>query len=442
MCGKGGLKGVAKVGIGFMCVVVLLRRIVLMERDMAGSFEHERNVGGVCGGFVGCHVVLCVVVLSSIVRRYFCVLKVVARKLTMRSYCLTRKEREYVHGLLNEAVTSVQWRDLKECVAFVRNALFSRKETTLKLRQVVRDRMNQNGVKILQDMFTRHAGYKKLPCPLRGNALKEQAAQLGLLQRTMTVRVDTRTIREECELAQGRRDMKMSDEIGKNCIKVVMLRTKRMKCVQGIVQEAKEKGLADITRVWRDFQSCTKTMIEVCLEAIAAVATMKNVYVLDIHKLTCLFQYPVFKTMLNILTSSHIFAINMGEDAGVLDRQHFRLLSSKILDGSSPIRRWFVQLGGSRRQIVAECGLVKHNKPNVFALARREDKRLWKEGDRNSPRLAWLLAPESAFTIARKCNTALQDSTCNWDRATAVRQETDSEARLLTLASIATVIEH
>ena len=132
----------------------------------------------------------------------------------------------------------------------------------------------------------------------------------------------------------------------------------------------------------------------------------------------------------------------MGEDAGVLDRQHFRLLSSKIMDGSSPIRRWFVQLGGSRRQIVAECGLVKHNKPNVFALARREDKRLWKEGDRNSPRLAWLLAPESAFTIARKCNTALQDSTCNWDRATAVRQETDSEARLLTLASIATVIEH
>ena len=37
MCGKGGLKGVAKVGIGFMCVVVLLRRIVLMERDMHGG---------------------------------------------------------------------------------------------------------------------------------------------------------------------------------------------------------------------------------------------------------------------------------------------------------------------------------------------------------------------------------------------------------------------
>ena len=361
----------------------------------------------------------------------------------MRSYCLTRKEREYVQGLLNEAVTSVQWRDLKECVAFVRNALFSRKETTLKLRQVVRDRMNQDGVKILQDMFTRHAGYKKLPCPLRGNALKEQAAQLGLLQRTTRVRVDTCTIREECELAQGRRDMKMSDEIGKNCIKVVMLRTKRMKCVKGIVDEAKEKGVADITRVWRDFQSCTKTMIEVCLEAIAAVAAMKNVYVLDIHKLTCMFHYPVFKTMLNILESSQIFAINMGEDAGVLKREHFKLLSSKIMDGSSAIRRWFVELKiPCRRQIVAECGLVKQKKTNVFTLARREDKRFWKQGDRNSPRLAWLLAPESAFTIAKKCNIAMQDSTCNWDRATAVRQETDSQDRLLTLASIATLSEH
>ncbi len=43
VCGKGGLRVVAKVGIGFMCLVVLLRRIVLMERDMAGSFEHERR---------------------------------------------------------------------------------------------------------------------------------------------------------------------------------------------------------------------------------------------------------------------------------------------------------------------------------------------------------------------------------------------------------------
>ncbi len=132
----------------------------------------------------------------------------------------------------------------------------------------------------------------------------------------------------------------------------------------------------------------------------------------------------------------------MGEDEGIFQRAHFKLLSYKILDGSSPNRRWFVELGRSRRQIVAECGLVKHNKPNVFALARREDKRLWKQGDRNSPRLAWLLAPASAYTVAMQYNTAMEDSTCNWERATAVRQEMESEALLLTLASISTLSEH
>jgi len=358
------------------------------------------------------------------------------------SYRLQRKERDSMRNIIDEAVATVKVRDIKVCTQFVLHALKTRALPTLKLRQVIVEAIVKGDRCSLRRMINRHDGFKQLPFPLRGKALQNKASELGLLQRTMTVRVDTCTIREECELAQGRRDMKMSDEIGKNCMKVVMLRTKKKKCVKGIVDYAKEKGVADITRVWRDFQSCTKTMIEVCLEAIGAVATMKNVYVLDIHKLTCLFHYPVFKKMLNILTSSHIFAINMGEDAGVLDREHFRLLSSKIMDGSSPIRRWFVELGRTRRRIVAECGLVKQKKPNVFELARREDKRLWMEGDRNSPRLAWLLAPESAFTIATKCNTPLQDSTCNWDRATAVRQETDSEARLLTLASIATVSEN
>ena len=92
-----------------------------------------------------CGLSCCVLRGSVVINRetfFFGFVKMVARKVTMRSYCLTRMERQYMQGLLNEAVTSVQWRDLKECVAFVRNALFSRKETTLKLRQVVRDRMN------------------------------------------------------------------------------------------------------------------------------------------------------------------------------------------------------------------------------------------------------------------------------------------------------------
>ena len=46
------------------------------------------------------------------------------------------------------------------------------------------------------------------------------------------------------------------------------------------------------------------------------------------------------------------------------------------------------------------------------------------------------------ISIAKKCNIAMQDCTCNWDRATAVRQETANPDRLLTLASIATLSEH
>jgi hypothetical protein len=172
--------------------------------------------------------------------------------------------------------------------------------------------------------------------------------------------------------------------------------------------------------VWRDFQSSTKTMAEVSLEAIAAVTTLKNVYVLDIHKMTCLFHMTImFKQVLELLTHSHFLAINMGEDAGIFDQQgHFHLLAAKIRDGSSAVRRWFSESNRTHRVIWVECGLVRGNahldKPNVFTVARRKDCALWKEGERDQARLAWLLAPESAFTVATHYKTKMQDSTCNW----------------------------
>ena len=133
--------------------------------------------------------------------------------------------------------------------------------------------------------------------------------------------------------------MKMPEEIGKQCNHVLMVKPKRKQCVQAIKAQAIATGVADITRVWREFQSSTDAMAEVSLEAIAAVATLKNVYVLDIHKMTCLFDFPRFEQVLDILTHSHIFAINMGEDAGMLDRRHFQLLAAKIREGSSAVRR-------------------------------------------------------------------------------------------------------
>jgi hypothetical protein len=242
-------------------------------------------------------------------------------------------------------------------------------------------------------------------------------------------------------MAEGRKKMKMTDEIGRDCKRVVMLQTKKKQCIQGIIAQANATGLADITRVWRDFHYDTKVMRKVCLKAIAAVAKLKHVYVLDIHKLTCLFHFPVFQEVLKLLTPSHIFAINMGEDEQIFDRPHFQLLASKILDGSSAVRRWFVESIPNRRAKWIECGLVRDNahldKPNVFTLARRQDCDIWKKGDRHQARLAWLIAPEAAFTVAKRKNISMQASTCKWAIACAKRAEGTSEAQLVALATIA-----
>lgn len=328
--------------------------------------------------------------------------------------------------LLDEATQHVKMRDMKACVAFVQHAIKSRRMSESRLSTDVINKFAQDGFCLLQQMLNRHAGYKNLPCPLRGKALASKAVTEGLVTRTRKVKVDARTLREELNMAEGRRKMKMTEEIGRQCHQVLKLKTKRLKCVQAIKAQAIATGAADITRVWRDFQCCTKTMAEVSLEAIAAVAGLNNVYVLDIHKMTCLFHFTTFKKVMELLTHSHIFAVNMGEDAGIFNEDHFHLLAGKIRDGSCPIRRWFCQSNGTRRAIWVKCGLVRDMAhleiPNVFKVARHKDCDHWKEGDRDKTRLAWLLAPESAYTMAKQYKTNMQDSTCNWLTACAARK--------------------
>jgi hypothetical protein len=65
------------------------------------------------------------------------------------------------------------------------------------------------------------------------------------------------------------------------------------------------------TLVWREFSACTKTMREVALDAIAAVCRLQTVYVMDIHKQTYLFPFPIFLQVIHLLTKSSIFAINI-----------------------------------------------------------------------------------------------------------------------------------
>jgi hypothetical protein len=77
------------------------------------------------------------------------------------------------------------------------------------------------------------------------------------------------------------------------------------------------------------------------------------------------------------------------------------------------------------------------DKPNVLTVARRKDCDKGKDRERDQTRLAWLLAPETAFTVATRYNTSMQDSTCNWAIACAKRAEATSGAQLVALATIA-----
>jgi len=193
-----------------------------------------------------------------------------------------------------------------------------------------------------------------------------------------------------------------------------------------------------VTLVWREFSNNNKTLQEVALEAIATVCSLKNVYVLDIHKQTYLFPFPIFQKVLALLTNSSIFAINMGEDNHLLGSSHFQELADKIMDGSLPLRRWFVEQPPGRRRTLIKYKLVskvhstrkKANAgiPNAWTIARRRDADLWVEGERHLPRLAWLRAPECAYAVAIAYKTDMQNQTCNWSAACAIRARVEQES--------------
>jgi hypothetical protein len=130
----------------------------------------------------------------------------------------------------------------------------------------------------------------------------------------------------------------------------------------------------------------------------------------------------------------------------ILNDEHFSLLASNILNGSCPIRRWFVECHPKRRMKLVKIGLVsrnitvkKTNTPNVFTIARRKDETLWKQGERDSSRLPWLNAPKYAYEGAKKYKADMQSTTCNWDRACAVRHAASTTQQTLRLSTLATV---
>ena len=235
---------------------------------------------------------------------------------------------------MNKAVLHVQTRNTKMCCEYACSIILDDtkmfKLATATLRPQVLQRLQCGGEAYFKGLLKRHAPFVALPKPVRGRALDIAASALGLVTRVETVHVDVATVKEECKLARSRKQMNMPGEIGRECIRVVVHKTKRKKCIQKIVAFAQQTGAADITLVGREFAACSNTMVEVALKAIAAVCSLNNVYVLDIHKQTYLLAFPIFKKMIDLLTKSCIFAINMGEDNMILASPHFKLLAAKL----------------------------------------------------------------------------------------------------------------
>ncbi len=64
--------------------------------------------------------------------------------------------------------------------------------------------------------------------------------------------------------------------------------------------------------------------------------------------------------------------------------------------------------------------------PNVWTIARRRDKEYWIEGKRDLARLSWLTAcPPFAYKGAIKYKTDMQNKTCNWEAACALRADAE-----------------
>jgi hypothetical protein len=358
----------------------------------------------------------------------------------MRAFRLRSAEKEFLDHILDKAALYVQMQDKKKCHAYARHLILADKKilklATATLRPIVLARINAKGDNFFMRLLERHARYLALPKVLRGKALGIKASEIGLVTRVKTIRVDVATIKEECTFAPARTKMNMVAEIGKACDSVIVQKRKRKECIKRILDLAQKTGVADVTLVWREFSASTKTMLDVALEVIAAVCRLKNVYVLDIHKQTYLFPFPTFLHMLDLMTHSTIFAINMGEDNRILDTAHFQVLAAKITDGSIPLRRWFVEDIPERRSTLITCKLVSKvhstrknanaDNPNAWTIARRRDEELWVQGERNLPRLAWLRAPESAYAGAIAYKTDMQNQTCNWSAACNLRDRAEA----------------
>ena len=131
---------------------------------------------------------------------------------------------------MDETLNVVQMQDRKKCCEYACCAVLGDRKKLERaaavLRPVVLQKIKTAGVSFFKNLLDRIARYLALPKPLRGKALETTARQLGLVTRVETVNVDVATLKEECMLARGRLQMKMRGEIGRNCQRVLVQKTK------------------------------------------------------------------------------------------------------------------------------------------------------------------------------------------------------------------------
>jgi hypothetical protein len=162
----------------------------------------------------------------------------------MPEWRLRNAEKEFLQQIMDRTVFNVQMRDMRLCCEHACRVILADQKmlklATATLRPLVLDRIKCAGNTYFKSLFKRHGPYIVLPKPLRGKALHIRGSELGLVTREETVKVNVATIKDECKLAGGRKQMKMEDDIGRDCERALVHKKKRrcgyFTCMAGVLR--------------------------------------------------------------------------------------------------------------------------------------------------------------------------------------------------------------
>jgi hypothetical protein len=108
------------------------------------------------------------------------------------------KERAFLQSIMDSAISEIKTLDMQKCCEYACRVIHSSTLAKRKLRVVVMAPIDSHGVLFFERLFERYDPYKALTKPLRGKkSLSAKATELGLLERTEWVRVDTATLKTE-----------------------------------------------------------------------------------------------------------------------------------------------------------------------------------------------------------------------------------------------------